>query len=242
MLRYINKLIPPEIPCLFPFEKSLSPQIQGCQPVYGDFLLAQPLQALPGVPVLSFCCVVFLYISISIFKMSSASELPDTPPHSSPGKSEERGEDSLTVVDNRTGHSHNIPISQNSIRATEFQRFKSPRNAENPAEQNHAGIRVFDPGFQNTACMESEITYVDGDAGEISYRGVPLADLFYSGRPFEHVAFLLIFGHLPSDSEAKAFNTSIATSEMPPQAIFDTINSLPYVVKPNYIHLFRCLS
>lgn len=98
---------------------------------------------------------------------------------------------------------------------------------------------MFDPGFQNTACMESEITYVDGDAGEISYRGIPLADLFYSGRPFEHVAFLLIFGHLPSDSEAKAFNTSIATSEMPPQAIFDTINSLPYVVKPNYIPSLR---
>lgn len=171
--------------------------------------------------------------------MSAGSELPDTPPSSASEKTEERVEkNSLSVVDNRTGHSYNIPISQNSILATEFHQFKSPRNAENPAEQNSQGIRVYDPGFQNTACMESEITYVDGEAGEISYRGIPLADLFYSGRPFEHVAFLLIFGHLPSDSEAKAFNTSIATSEMPPQAIFDSINSLPYVAEPIYTHLF----
>lgn len=136
-------------------------------------------------------------------------------------------QDSLTVVDNRTGSYYSIPIEQNSIQATDFQQIKTPRNAKNPVEQNNAGIRVFDPGFQNTACMRSEITYVDGDAGEIAYRGIPVADLFYSGRPFEHVAFLLIFGHLPSDSEAAAFNTSIATSEMPPQAIFDTINNLP---------------
>ncbi|KAG8159970.1 hypothetical protein KVR01_010607 [Diaporthe batatas] len=74
--------------------------------------------------------------------------------------------------------------------------------------------------------MKSKITYVDGDAGEIAYRGFHVADLYYSGRPFEHVAFLLIFGHLPSESEAVAFNTSIATSKMPPQAIFDTINNL----------------
>lgn len=136
-------------------------------------------------------------------------------------------ESSLTVVDNRTGHSYNLPISQNSISATDFHQIKTPRNEKNPVEQNNAGIRIYDPGFQNTACMESKITYVDGDAGEIAYRGTPVADLFYSGRPFEHIAFLLIFGHLPNDSEATAFNTSIATSEMPPQTTFDTINNLP---------------
>lgn len=146
-------------------------------------------------------------------------------------QTQEHVEESLSVVDNRTGRSYDIPITQNSIHATDFHHIKSPRNAENPVEQNSAGIRIYDPGFQNTACMESKITYVDGDAGEIAYRGIHVADLFYSGRPFEHVAFLLIFGNLPSDSEAAAFNTSIATSEMPPQAIFDAINNLPYVYR-----------
>lgn len=141
-------------------------------------------------------------------------------------------ESSLTVLDNRTNCTYSLPIEQNSIQATAFQKIKTPRNEENPVEQNSAGIRIFDPGFQNTACMKSEITYVDGDAGEIAYRGTHVADLFYSGRPFEHVAFLLIFGHLPSESEAATFNTSIATSEMPPQAIFDTINNLPCVHSP----------
>lgn len=173
--------------------------------------------------------IVYVSKFASFFRMSSVSDLPAPWPLPVSEKTEERIEDTLSVVDNRTGLSYKIPISQNSIQATDFHHIKSPRNAKNPVEQNNAGIRIFDPGFQNTACMESEITYVDGDAGEIAYRGIPVADLFYSGRPFEHVAFLLIFGHLPSDSEADAFNTSIATSEMPPQAIFDTINNLPYV-------------
>ena len=150
-------------------------------------------------------------------------------PYPDSSQAEEHVEDSLHVVDKRTGLSYSIPIAQNSIQATDFHQIKSPRNAENPVEQNNAGIRIYDPGFQNTACMQSEITYVDGDVGEIAYRGIPVTELFYSGRPFEHVAFLLIFGYLPPESEAKAFNYSIANAEMPPQTIFDMINSLPYV-------------
>lgn len=136
-------------------------------------------------------------------------------------------QESLSVTDNRTGLSYTIPITRNSIRATDFHHIKSPHNTDSPVDQNDAGIRVFDPGFQNTACMQSQITYVDGIAGEIAYRGIHVADLFYSGRPFEHIAFLLIFGYLPSTKEAAAFNRSIATSEMPPQNIFDMINNLP---------------
>lgn len=161
--------------------------------------------------------------------VSESQHLWPIPPKSQ--QTEEQVEDSLSVVDNRTGLSYNIPITQNYIHATDFRHIKSPHNTKNPVEQNNWGIRIFDPGFQNTACMESKVTYVDGDAGEIAYRGIPVADLFHSGRPFEHVAFLLIFGHLPSDSEATAFNTSIATSEMPPQPIFDMINNLPYVTR-----------
>lgn len=174
---------------------------------------------------------MFPCLFASIFNMSSIIDVLHSLPPLKSQQTEECVEDSLSVVDNRTGRSYNIPITQNSIQATDFHNIKSPRNAENPVEQNNAGIRIFDPGFQNTACMESKITYVDGDAGEIAYRGIPVADLFHSGRPFEHIVFLLIFGHLPSDSEAAAFNTSIAASDMPPQAIFDTINNLPYVVR-----------
>lgn len=143
----------------------------------------------------------------------------------------QHAEDSLFVTDNRTGLSYTIPIERNSIRATDFHHIKSPPDAESPVDQNDAGIRIFDPGFQNTACMQSRITYVDGNAGEIAYRGIHVADLFYSGRPFEHIAFLLIFGYLPSTSEAAAFNRSIATSEMPPQNVFDMINNLPSVAQ-----------
>lgn len=148
-------------------------------------------------------------------------------PLSSSQEQPQQARNSLSVTDNRTGLSYTVPIARNSIRATDFHRIKSPHTAESPVDQNDAGIRIFDPGFQNTACMKSQITYVNGNTGEIAYRGIHLADLFYSGRPFEHIAFLLIFGYLPSTSESAAFNRSIATSEMPPQNIFDMINNLP---------------
>jgi hypothetical protein len=50
------------------------------------------------------------------------------------------------VTENRTGLSYTIPIARNSIRD-----IKSPRNTESPVDQNDAGIRIFDPGFQNTS-------------------------------------------------------------------------------------------
>ena len=66
----------------------------------------------------------------------------------------------LLVVDLRTGTPYQIPIEHNAIAATQFARIKAPENIEHPADQSEYGLRVFDPGFQNTAVSQSAITYV----------------------------------------------------------------------------------
>lgn len=65
----------------------------------------------------------------------------------------------LHVIDERTGQYYQIPIHHNAISANEFKKIKAP-DTEYYADQNENGIRVFDPGFTNTAVVDSKVTYV----------------------------------------------------------------------------------
>ena len=67
--------------------------------------------------------------------------------------------DTLLVVDNRTGKDYTLPIHQNSIDAMSFKQMKADRDVEAPCDQTEYGIRVYDPGFGNTAVSKSSITY-----------------------------------------------------------------------------------
>jgi citrate synthase len=69
-------------------------------------------------------------------------------------------EHTLHVVDSRTGKYHPIPIVHNAIDASAFKQFKASEDPNHPEDQNDHGIRVFDPGFSNTAVSESKITYM----------------------------------------------------------------------------------
>src|SRR4051812_4726412 len=70
------------------------------------------------------------------------------------------------------------------------------------------GLVTVDPGFMNTASCESQITYIDGDAGILRYRGYPIEQL--AGKAtFLEVAYLLIKGELPSASELSAFEDRV---------------------------------
>ena len=66
------------------------------------------------------------------------------------------------------------------------------------------GLVTLDPGFMNTANCESQITYIDGDAGILRYRGYPI-DQLAEGSSFLEVAYLLIYGELPSGGDLDAF-------------------------------------
>src|SRR5699024_12320370 len=66
----------------------------------------------------------------------------------------------------------------------------------------------YDPGFMNTATAQSAITYIDGDAGILRYRGYPIEDLAKNSS-FLEVAYLLIYGELPTADELSIWDDNI---------------------------------
>src|ERR1700678_828466 len=75
------------------------------------------------------------------------------------------------------------------------------------------GVFTFDPGFMATASTESKITYIDGDAGVLLYRGYPVEQLAEQSC-FLEVAYLLINGSLPDKTQLQAFQNSIMRHTM----------------------------
>ncbi len=69
----------------------------------------------------------------------------------------------LTITDNRTGKSFEIPITHDTIRAADLRQIK--------VDPKDFGLMSYDPAFNNTASCISKITYIDGDAGILRYRG-----------------------------------------------------------------------
>ncbi|MGH7746957.1 MAG: citrate synthase, partial [Candidatus Dormibacteria bacterium] len=101
--------------------------------------------------------------------------------------------DTLTVRDNRTGQTYEIPITHGAIRATDLQKIKV-------SEDDLGGLVSYDPAFLNTASCISRITYIDGDKGVLLYRGYPIEELAEKSS-FLETAYLLIHGELPTGAE-----------------------------------------
>src|SRR3954454_5677472 len=96
---------------------------------------------------------------------------------------------SLSVTDNRTGSTYELQIKNETIRAMDLRQIK--------VNEDDFGLMAYDPAFTNTAACSSEITYIDGDAGVLEYRGYTIEDLCENATYLE-VAYLLINGELPS--------------------------------------------
>ena len=102
------------------------------------------------------------------------------------------GEHSLTVTDNRTGKTYELPITDGAIRAMDLRQVK--------VADDDFGMMVYDPAFMNTASCRSEITMIDGDRGLLSYRGYPIEQLAAQST-FLETAYLIINGELPTRSQ-----------------------------------------
>ena len=107
--------------------------------------------------------------------------------------------ESLTVRDDRTGKSYVLPIENGAIRATDLQKIKA---------SDGSGLLTYDPGFMATAAVKSAITYIDGDAGILRYRGYPIEELADTCG-FLEVAHLLLGGQLPSVQELAEWQDEI---------------------------------
>jgi citrate synthase len=95
----------------------------------------------------------------------------------------------LTITDNRTGRSHEVPITDGAIRATDLRKIRS--GPDDP------GLLSYDPAFMNTGSTRSALTFIDGDKGILWYRGYPIEELAEHST-FLEVAYLLIHGELPT--------------------------------------------
>jgi citrate synthase len=93
------------------------------------------------------------------------------------------------------------------------------------------GVFTFDPGFMATASTESKITYIDGDAGVLLYRGYPVEQLAEKSC-FLEVAYLLINGSLPDKTQLHAFTTSITRHTMINQALLSFFEGFHHDAHP----------
>ncbi len=115
---------------------------------------------------------------------------------------------SLTVVDNRTGKTYELPIKHNSIQATDIKKISAQPQDDRPEDETAQGLRVYDPAYMNTAVVQSRITCINGLEGVLRYRGYPIEQLVHKSN-FLETAFLLIYGELPTSSQFDAWQSEV---------------------------------
>ena len=98
----------------------------------------------------------------------------------------------LTVTDNRTGQRYEIPIADGAINAMALRQIRTG--------DDDFGLMTYDPGLKNTAACRSTITYIDGDAGILRYRGYPIEQLAEKSS-FLEVSYLILNGELPNEQQ-----------------------------------------
>jgi citrate synthase len=109
-------------------------------------------------------------------------------------------QDSLTITDNRTGRTYEVPVSEGTVRATDLRQIK--------VSDDDFGLMTYDPAFMNTAACRSAITFIDGDRGILRYRGYPIEQLAEQAT-FLEVAYLLIEGELPTKTQLTKWTETV---------------------------------
>src|ERR1700739_4828373 len=100
--------------------------------------------------------------------------------------------DTLSITDNRTGKSYEVPVKNDTIRATDLRQIK--------VNGDDFGMMSYDPAFNNTALCQSKITYIDGDKGILRYRGYSIEELAEKSTYLE-TAYLILHGELPNQPQ-----------------------------------------
>src|SRR6476659_1926452 len=132
-------------------------------------------------------------------------------------------ENSLTITDNRTGKQYQVPIENGTIKAMDLRQIK--------ASDDDFGLMTYDPAFMNTASCKSKITFIDGDKGILEYRGYPIDQLAEKSTYLE-VAYLLLNGELPTESQLQAWTRNITYHTFINESIKKVIDGFHYNAHP----------
>src|SRR5437879_9745786 len=131
--------------------------------------------------------------------------------------------ETLTITDNRTGKSYEIPIAHDTIRAADLRQIK--------VDPKEFGMMSYDPAFNNTASCISKVTFIDGDAGILRYRGYPIEDLAEKSTYLE-TAYLLLNGELPTPSQLKDWTYHVTHHTFIHESIKKFLDGFHYDAQP----------
>ncbi|HET9074763.1 MAG TPA: citrate synthase [Solirubrobacteraceae bacterium] len=133
------------------------------------------------------------------------------------------GAETLTITDNRTGQSYEVPIQDGTIRATELRKIKT--------SEDDFGLMTYDPAYMATASCRSAITYIDGDKGILEYRGYPIEQLAEKSTYLE-VAYLLIHGELPTQKQLDDWTNAVTMHTFVHENIKEFMQGFRYDAHP----------
>lgn len=131
--------------------------------------------------------------------------------------------ETLTITDNRTGKTYDVPIADGTIRAIDLRQVK--------VNDDDFGMMTYDPAFMNTAACKSAITFIDGDKGILEHRGYPIEDLAENSTYLE-TAWLILNGELPTKSELEGWQHTITHHTFLNENLKGVLDSFRYNAHP----------
>ena len=131
--------------------------------------------------------------------------------------------DTLTITDNRTGRQYEIPITNDTIHATDLRKIK--------VQDSDFGMMSYDPSFGNTATCISKITYIDGDKGILRYRGYSIEELAEKSS-YPETAYLILNGELPTKEQLAEWNYHITHHTFIHESIKKFLDGFHYDAHP----------
>jgi citrate synthase len=134
-----------------------------------------------------------------------------------------KANNTLSITDNRTGKKYDLPIENDTIRAMDLRQIK--------VKKDDFGMMSYDPAYSNTASCTSRVTFIDGDKGELMYRGYPI-DVLAKKSNFLEVSYLLLNGKLPNKKEFKTFEDNIMNHTMIHENIKKFMDGFRYDAHP----------
>ncbi len=134
-----------------------------------------------------------------------------------------KANNTLSITDNRTGKKYDLPIENDTIKAMDLRQIK--------VKDKDFGMMSYDPAYSNTASCTSRVTFIDGDKGELMYRGYPI-DVLAKKSNFLEVSYLLLNGKLPNKKEFNTFESNITNHTVIHENIKKFIDGFRYDAHP----------
>ncbi|MEX0998960.1 MAG: citrate synthase [Thermodesulfobacteriota bacterium] len=134
-----------------------------------------------------------------------------------------KANNTLSITDNRTGKQYDLPIENDTIKAMDLRQIK--------VKKDDFGMMSYDPAYSNTASCTSRVTFIDGDKGELMYRGYPI-DVLAKKSNFLEVSYLLLNGKLPNKKEFNTFESNIMNHTMIHENIKEFMDGFRYDAHP----------